>query len=290
MNQALFLNGVFEEVLEEIQKAQKTKDNLVCFLQPYSGKIIKLLEQNDFKKNPVIPFYISTTTNLNTVIYTAEIVGWENKREIIDNTEKLAIYNEQIVNTQPIQESVYFFSDAKGTKECVNLIFVKNLKELKIPFSTSNLTKISDNTPLLPRSRSGNWSYVEIVSPQLIGATISGIKEKIESDLSAEVKKSLNDSTKERKDRLDSASEYPETIQVISKGYRRNADVIAEVLFRANGVCESCNSKAPFIRKKDDTPYLEVHHKKTLATGGKDTVKNSEALCPNCHRQKHFGK
>ena len=290
MNQALFLNGVFEEVLEEILEAQNNNNNLVCFLQPYSGKIIKLLEQNDFNVNPFIPFYISTTTNLNTVIYTAEIVGWENKRDIINQTKKLAKYDKQMIKTQPIQECVYFFSDAEDTKECVNLIFIKNLKKLSISFPTSNLTKISDNTPLLPRSRSGNWSYVEIISPQLIEATTSGIKEKIDSDLRNEVKNSLKDTTKERRERLKNASEYPETIQVISKGYKRNADVIAEILSIANGICERCKAKAPFIRKKDNTPYLEVHHKKTLATGGKDTVKNSEALCPNCHRELHFGK
>jgi len=33
-----------------------------------------------------------------------------------------------------------------------------------------------------------------------------------------------------------------------------------------------------------------VHHKKTLALGGEDTVDNSLALCPNCHREMHFGQ
>jgi len=290
MNQALFLNGVFEEVLEEIKEAQNNNHNLICFLQPYSGKIIKLLEQNNFEANTSIPFYISTTTNLNTIIYTAKIVGWENKREIVNQKEKLALYDVQIKRTQPIQESIYFFSDREETKECVNLIFVKNLKKLDIPFSTSNLTKISDNTPLLPRSRSGNWSYVEIIPSQLIEAEKSGVKEKIDTELYIEVNNSLNDSAEQRQKRLNNANEYPEVIQIISKGYKRNADVIAEVLSAAKGVCERCKTKAPFIRKKDDTPYLEVHHKKTLAEGGKDTVGNSQALCPNCHRELHFGK
>ena len=47
--------------------------------------------------------------------------------------------------------------------------------------------------------------------------------------------------------------------------------------------------EAPFLRIKDDTPFLEVHHIQPLAEGGKDTVKNTVALCPNCHREAHFG-
>ncbi|MGH8437576.1 MAG: HNH endonuclease [Pseudomonas sp.] len=33
----------------------------------------------------------------------------------------------------------------------------------------------------------------------------------------------------------------------------------------------------------------EVHHKVRLADGGLDTVENAIAVCPNCHRQAHFG-
>lgn len=71
--------------------------------------------------------------------------------------------------------------------------------------------------------------------------------------------------------------------------FDRNPDVVAVVLQRANGNCECCKKPAPFIRKSDNTPYLEVHHTIPLAAGGDDTVKNAEALCPNCHREKHYG-
>nr|WP_275041241.1 HNH endonuclease signature motif containing protein [Halomonas meridiana] len=46
---------------------------------------------------------------------------------------------------------------------------------------------------------------------------------------------------------------------------------------------------APFNRKSDGSPYLEVHHRKPLAEGGDDTVANAIALCPNCHRAAHYG-
>ena len=64
---------------------------------------------------------------------------------------------------------------------------------------------------------------------------------------------------------------------------------MAEVLVRARGVCDACKKSAPFVRRSDGTPYLEVHHKTLLADGGEDTVDNAMALCPNCHRQEHFG-
>jgi 5-methylcytosine-specific restriction protein A len=76
------------------------------------------------------------------------------------------------------------------------------------------------------------------------------------------------------------------TFQIV---FQRNPDVVAEVLKRAAGVCECCGERAPFMRASDGTPYLEVHHKKFLTDGGDDVVENAEALCPNCHRQKHHG-
>lgn len=93
-----------------------------------------------------------------------------------------------------------------------------------------------------------------------------------------------------RKARLESANPNPRLTYTINGSFQRNPDVVAEVLDRANGKCECCNSPAPFVRAADGTPYLEVHHIDFLADGGEDTVANAEALCPNCHRQKHYGR
>lgn len=89
--------------------------------------------------------------------------------------------------------------------------------------------------------------------------------------------------------RLAVAQKKPTEILVLSSNFRRNPDVVAEVLERAAGKCEECFHAAPFIRKSDDTPYLEVHHRLPLAKGGEDTVENAIGLCPNCHRKGHFG-
>nr|WP_252728888.1 HNH endonuclease [Aliiglaciecola lipolytica] len=56
----------------------------------------------------------------------------------------------------------------------------------------------------------------------------------------------------------------------------------------ANGSCECCGEKSPFI-KSNGEPYLEVHHVRHLAKDGSDTISNAIAICPNCHRELHFG-
>lgn len=38
---------------------------------------------------------------------------------------------------------------------------------------------------------------------------------------------------------------------------------------------------------KDNNPYLESHHIIWLSKGGDDSIENTVALCPNCHRKMH---
>jgi 5-methylcytosine-specific restriction protein A len=60
------------------------------------------------------------------------------------------------------------------------------------------------------------------------------------------------------------------------------------VAARANGVCEACGFEAPFHRP-DGSPYLEIHHIHRLADDGPDDIMHVSAICPNCHREAHFG-
>ena len=68
--------------------------------------------------------------------------------------------------------------------------------------------------------------------------------------------------------------------------FKRCPEVKAWVLRASGGCCESCGEQAPFITAKGK-PGLDVHHVKTLADGGPDTVENTVAVCPNCHRALH---
>jgi len=102
------------------------------------------------------------------------------------------------------------------------------------------------------------------------------------------VQRSLADSTASRAARLAAAPLIPERYLTTSIAFRRNPDVIAEVLLRAAGHCEECRTPAPFVRASDGAPYLEVHHAVPLSAGGQDTVANGVGLCPNCHRAAHY--
>ncbi len=285
---ALFLNGVYENVLEEITKAQRYNSDLICYLQPYKAHVIKLLEEDEPLENRSINLYISLTTSLHLVGYVAQIVGWEDKRKLINNTERLIFLNKHIKDHQPKEEEIYFYSDDEKTKQCVNLLAIKNLKKITNPFSVKNLIKISDNTSYKPRTQAGGWSYVFEV-PNWVEIENSAFLEKFESDLDKKLSVCKLSSSEIRKKRISKESNKPEEIQIISRGFKRNPDVIIEVLLRANGKCEHCHSNAPFLRKKDNSPYLEVHHEITLADGGDDTLENAIAVCPNCHKEMHFG-
>lgn len=109
------------------------------------------------------------------------------------------------------------------------------------------------------------------------------------SDFEKDILNSQKDTTSERLDRLRDAPKIPSKLIVMTTAYKRNADVVSEVLKRANGICELCKQDAPFLRKSDNSPYLEVHHVVQLANGGEDTIENAVGICPNCHREQHFG-
>jgi 5-methylcytosine-specific restriction protein A len=68
--------------------------------------------------------------------------------------------------------------------------------------------------------------------------------------------------------------------------YVRDAFVAEHARRRAAGHCELCKQPAPF-KDKDGEPFLEVHHVVWLARGGQDSIENTVALCPNCHRRMH---
>ena len=103
------------------------------------------------------------------------------------------------------------------------------------------------------------------------------------------VSKSLKDNETERLARISTIDKNPTKKVVIREIFFRSHDIVAIALLRAKGVCERCNKKAPFNRKSDNTPYLEVHHVESLSNGGADSLDNVLALCPNCHRELHYG-
>lgn len=282
---ALFLNGVYEDTLDEILRSQKGHSGQHHYLQPYkSARILLFVKSAPTPENP-ITLYLSVTKPLNLVSYRAKVVQWQNKRDLTP-TER-AYVNQRIQKFQHSEGEVYFKTE--DGKECVNLISIVNLERLEFPFPISCLIKTKDGMPLKNRERAGGWVPVQ-EAPEWLGTIPQVVLEDVENELAAGVAKSSKDSPALRQQRLANAPKLPEVIQVISRAYRRNADVIVEVRRRANGTCEACHKPAPFLRASDSEPFLEVHHRIMLSEGGEDTVENALALCPNCHRKLHFGK
>lgn len=81
-------------------------------------------------------------------------------------------------------------------------------------------------------------------------------------------------------------SSHPSLRCTTSQTYERNPYVTEFAKRRANGVCELCDQVAPFTNKQNE-PYLETHHIEWLSNGGSDTIENTVALCPNCHKKMH---
>jgi 5-methylcytosine-specific restriction protein A len=69
---------------------------------------------------------------------------------------------------------------------------------------------------------------------------------------------------------------------------QRSVAVRVYVLRRADGTCEACGIKAPFTTQSG-RPYLEPHHINRLGDGGPDTPEFVATVCPNCHREIHYG-
>lgn len=69
--------------------------------------------------------------------------------------------------------------------------------------------------------------------------------------------------------------------------YERDPYVSEFAKRKAKGICQLCNQQAPFNNAKGE-PYLETHHIVWLSKGGEDSIQNTVALCPNCHRKMHI--
>lgn len=113
--------------------------------------------------------------------------------------------------------------------------------------------------------------------------------ESLQLQLEQDIAKSTNLSSTKRLKMINFSNPEPKKLMISVTVYQRNHHVIVERLKMAAGICEKCKMKAPFMKAKDGTPYLEVHHKQRLSDGGLDILENTMALCPNCHRELHFG-
>lgn len=99
----------------------------------------------------------------------------------------------------------------------------------------------------------------------------------------------VNDLLKRKSIEKPDGNKNPKQRQANVLEYDRDPNVKAWVLKNSKGECEYCKKNAPF-KTKEGNPYLEVHHVCRLSDGGSDTIQNTVALCPNCHKEIHYGE
>ena len=157
-NNALFINGVFESVLDEIVKVQSVLPDYPMFLQPHTNSVMVKLRDDPPTLESPMQLFLSTTTQLSRIAYQAEIIGWEDKRLL--SPAKHEVLDKIIGKLQPGERGLY--NEAKsGTGESVNLLTIRRLRSLTEEHSVAELRKISDGEFMSTgRTTSGGWSYV----------------------------------------------------------------------------------------------------------------------------------
>ena len=90
------------------------------------------------------------------------------------------------------------------------------------------------------------------------------------------------------KDAIDDlGSDVPARRLITAMSYARDPRIRRAVERRSKGCCELCGK--PGFRRPDGTRYIETHHIIALANEGEDRVSNVLGLCPEHHREAHYG-
>ncbi|EKT3964823.1 HNH endonuclease [Flavobacterium psychrophilum] len=224
-------------------------------------------------------------------------------KPILENVSVPVIFRghigREIYQSIIIEEVPDCLAKTKNSIGCI--IKTSDIKNHIDLFSNSNLDFIKSaiKTHQLPQMRqSHSKGVIEYLAQELDKNIDNPIYEKTNLPTLTQVleyeerkiSKAKRLSRQKRRELLAKSDPKPTKTVVSQVVFNRNQYVIAEVLDRANGICEKCQRPAPFNKDKDGLPYLEVHHKIPLAENGDDTVNNAIGLCPNCHRQAHYGK
>ena len=140
-------------------------------------------------------------------------------------------------------------------------------------FSAADFQAISEALKKLDgRSNRAAWKFVrETIPPQELNRRLT-------EPASSEFSDALDDL----------GTDAPDQVAFAGKRYARDAKIRDAVKLRAKGRCEFCGADG--FKRDDGSSYLECHHIIALANDGADRMTNVIALCPNDHREAHFGK
>ena len=153
--EALYINGIFREVLDDIANVHETRPELQLYLQPYAEVPITHLRDKPPSKIAPVRLYASTTDDLGHVSFDAEIIRWEDKTTIAP--DRKARIEKRLADYQPTEEGLYNVPENGISR---NLLCVLRMKRLEEPFAVSELIKTGDGEPLGERATAGGWAYV----------------------------------------------------------------------------------------------------------------------------------
>jgi len=90
------------------------------------------------------------------------------------------------------------------------------------------------------------------------------------------------------KDKARNINPRPQQVSQTIYTYPRNNTLKNYVKRRSNYSCEMPGCHYHGFYKDNEELYIEVHHIIPLSEGGEDSINNTVALCPNCHRALHY--
>lgn len=247
-----------------------------------------------FTKYPKKTYFGSSDFSLSFIIGGIYLLAYVHKgndkgiwmlQDRIHSNLKDDMFNQhEVKSTKNLEKKLYWLH----TQNIKNLDFINENDEIWDSYrNASDIIKTTKHWNFIREDFIKNkdqlttfWQYpsIEILS-----------KESFDESFQKQLEDAKAISVDELKKRILKSDRKPEKIEVLTYTYKRNPYVVIEVLNRSKGICELCKNKAPFIRKSDGTPYLEIHHLIPLSENGEDTVENTIALCPNCHKKLHYG-
>lgn len=147
---ALFMNGNYESNLQKIADVQAACPEQILFMQPHGSRYIAYLRDNPPTEEDPVTMYISISTDMNKVHFTAEVVGWDDKTKL--SPQKHEAIDEVIKTLQAPEPGLF--------EGGVNLLHIRRLVRVEPPFDVAKLVKTSNDEPLKHKSRPGGFSYV----------------------------------------------------------------------------------------------------------------------------------
>jgi len=195
-------------------------------------------------------------------------------------------------NFQDITECLVKVPDSVGCLIKHHYIndYLHFLRESNVRFIDIAMTKTTILTQMKNAHSRGSIEYLsKITNKEIPNPIYQNDERELERFRRMIIDKVKRLSDKELETELCELSVITKKTNHIRSQYSRSIYISEFIKRRAKGICQDCLNYAPFCMKNTGEPYLETHHIIPLSRGGNDIISNVIALCPNCHRKRHYG-